>query len=88
VPLRLETLVSVGPSARRRVPMEFRAVIALCEEPRSVAEIAALLAVPLGVAKVLVGDMAELDLIMVHTTTAATPTRALMRRVLDGLRRL
>ena len=37
---------------------EHRSIAELCAEPRSVAEVATLLSVPLGVAKVLLGDMA------------------------------
>ena len=41
---------------------EHRSIAELCAEPRSVAEVATLLSVPLGVAKVLLGDMANLGL--------------------------
>jgi hypothetical protein len=50
-----------------------------------------LLSLPLGVARVLLGDMAGLGLINVHETASAngdTPDLALMERVLSGLRRL
>ena len=60
--LAIETLVSVSGRARGhldRLPMEHRAVAdLLVEQTRSVAEVAALLALPLGVARVLLGDMA------------------------------
>jgi hypothetical protein len=68
-----------------------RAVLELCREPKSVAEVAALVAVPLGVAKVLLGDMADRGMIVVHeaaTDAGDVPTQALMERVLIGLRRL
>lgn len=68
-----------------------RVVLDLCREPRSVAEVAALVAVPLGVAKVLLGDMADRGMIIVHeaaTDAGDAPTQALMERVLTGLRRL
>ncbi|MBT2413969.1 DUF742 domain-containing protein [Streptomyces sp. ISL-12] len=67
------------------------AVLDLCREPRSVAEVAALVAVPLGVAKVLLGDLADRGLIVVHeaaTDFGDVPTHALMERVLIGLRQL
>jgi predicted kinase len=35
-----------------------RMIVDLCAQPRSVAEVAALLSVPLGVARVLLGDLA------------------------------
>ncbi|WP_369794441.1 DUF742 domain-containing protein [Kutzneria sp. 744] len=55
------------------------------------AEIAALLSIPLGVSKVLVGDMAGLGLVFVHAADTAgdgVPNLGLMERVLSGLRRL
>jgi hypothetical protein len=93
--LQLETLVSTSPRGRDELGLlafEHRAVAELCEDVRSVAEVAALLSVPLGVAKVLVGDMAGLGLVVVHQTGASSgdvpDLLALMERVLSGLRRL
>jgi Protein of unknown function (DUF742) len=62
----------------------------LCRRARSVAEIAAYLRMPLGVARVLVGDMAQEGLVRVHQAQASTdrPDLALMQRVLNGLRNL
>lgn len=92
--LQIETLVSTSRRGREQLALlqlEHRAVADLCQEARSVAEVAALLKVPLGVAKVLVGDMAGIGLVAVHesgTTHGAVPDLALMERVLSGLRRL
>ncbi|WP_433785895.1 DUF742 domain-containing protein [Actinomycetospora sp. CA-101289] len=92
--LAVETLVSVGTPGRdpSRIPRyEHRAVAELCREPRSVAEVAALLTLPLGVARVLIGDMASQGTVVVHQTASTSgdvPDRALMERVLSGLRRL
>jgi hypothetical protein len=90
--LEIETLVSAVdwdyPGAMKA---EYHEVIGLVAKPRSVAEIAALLRLPLGVAKVLLGDMAERGLIDVHrtaTTDGELPDLGLMERVLAGLRRL
>ncbi|GAA5111790.1 DUF742 domain-containing protein [Haloechinothrix salitolerans] len=89
----VETLVS----ARQQVTGtedalrdEHRRVLELCEQPRSVTEIAALLSVPLGVAKTLLGAMVEEDLVVVHRAggSAAGPDLALMERVLRGLKKL
>lgn len=71
--------------------VEYHAVLAACRRPKSVAEVATSLSVPLGVAKVLLGDMAELGLVIVQNVSAVgdgRPALALMERVLDGLRRL
>jgi hypothetical protein len=92
--LQLETLVSTSPRGRDQLGLltfEHRSVAELCEHVRSVAEVAALLAVPLGVAKVLVGDMAGMGLVVVHQSAGNNgdvPDLALMERVLSGLRRL
>jgi hypothetical protein len=92
--LAIETLLSTSQRGREQMmmmTMEHRSVAQLCEQTRSVAEVAALLSVPLGVARVLLGDMAGLGLLMVHQTTSSTgkgPDLALMERVLGGLRRL
>ena len=92
--LAIETLISLGPQGRdpsRLQQYEHRAVADLCREPRSVAEVAALLKLPLGVARVLLGDMASQGTVVVHQTAStsdAGPDRALMERVLSGLRRL
>jgi hypothetical protein len=88
--LAVETLVSAVPMAvRDPEPGEHRAVVDLCREPRSVAEVAALLGVPLGVARVWLGDLAATGAVAVHRSAgAAGPDMALMERVLTGLHRL
>jgi hypothetical protein len=92
--LEIETLVTTSQRGREQLALlqlEHRAVADLCQQARSVAEVAALLKVPLGVAKVLVGDMAGIGLVAVHesvSTHGAIPDLALMERVLSGLRRL
>ncbi len=88
--LSIETMVSAAPTPPRPVEdEEHRAVIVLCADPRSVAEIAAIVQIPLGVARVLVGDLADSGAVIVHrTVSAAGPDLALMERILGGLRRL
>ncbi|QJY46189.1 DUF742 domain-containing protein [Pseudonocardia broussonetiae] len=92
--LAIETLVSTSQRGRDQMGLlqvEHRAVAELCEATRSVAEVAALLSLPLGVARVLLGDMAGLGVVTVHQTASSAgnvPDLALMERVLSGLRRL
>jgi hypothetical protein len=92
--LKLETLISStddGQNETRLLQLEHRVVSALCRYPLSVAEVAAKLSVPLGVARVVLSDMAELGLISIHRTFADDDIAAhlvLMERVLSGLRRL
>jgi hypothetical protein len=88
--LSVETLVSAvpqgGPPGLTGV---HRALLGLCREPRSVAELSARLGVPLGVARVLVGDLAATGAVAVHRVAGTDgPDLALMQRVLSGLRRL
>ncbi len=92
--LALETLVSTSEHGRDMATLtseEHRAVSELCCAPRSGAEVAALLCLPLGVARVLLADMADIGLVVVHRSangSGDTPDMALMERVLSGLRRL
>lgn len=94
VDFQIETMVSTsehGENIEALTQTEHRSIAELCAEPRSVAEVATLLSVPLGVAKVLLGDMAKLGLVIVHKTATGGGNKAhlmLMERVLSGLRRL
>ncbi|MBI4943689.1 MAG: DUF742 domain-containing protein [Actinobacteria bacterium] len=66
-------------------------VIGLCVDTTSVAEIAARLSVPIGVARVIIADMVDLGLVEVGKTSANTGDErdpAFLRRVLSGLQRL
>ncbi|BBY17384.1 DUF742 domain-containing protein [Mycolicibacterium litorale] len=67
-------------------------ILGLCAQRPSVAEIAARLSVPLGVARVLVGDLVAQGYLRVHTTLDESATfderRELIGRTLRGLRAL
>ena len=67
---------------------EAQAICRICTRSRSVAEIAANLHVPLGVSRVLVGDLADAGLVLVHGTSDEAPNTDLLERVLGGLRKL
>jgi uncharacterized protein DUF742 len=67
---------------------EAQAICALCQDSRSVAEVAANLKVPIGVARVLIGDLVREGLVMVHERSDDAPDTVLLERVLSGLRRL
>jgi hypothetical protein len=62
-------------------------IAALCHDILSIAEVSAKLHVPLGVIRVLVGDMADEHLVMVHRPAHAGDRRdlVLLERVLYGL---
>ncbi len=66
------------------------AIVEVCRRMRTIAEISALLKLPLGVVRVLVSDLADQGRIRVYGTGhgPGRPERALLERVLGGLRRL
>jgi len=70
--------------------MESRAIVEMCARPKSLAEIGAALRVPVGVARVLVGDLANGGHLEVHLPRTADgdggPGHAILGRLLDGLR--
>ncbi|WP_199730673.1 DUF742 domain-containing protein [Amycolatopsis panacis] len=97
--LELETLISTqdhvaagGFPEAAAEQIESVSIMEECRTPRSVAEIAAALRVPLGVARVLISDAADAGLVTVHRTISgqdgAEAHLVLMERVLSGLRRL
>ncbi len=91
--LPLEALISTTTTARNEsgtLTPEWQAISDLCREWRSVAEISALLRMPLGVARVLVADMSEQGLVQIRSSlnNDARPNTNLLERVLSGLRKL
>jgi len=92
--LAVETLVvstEAGrePSAVRSV--EHIGIVRLCARMHSVAEVSALLQLPLGVARVLLADMVDEGLVEVHHNPTAEdghPDLPLLERVLAGLHNL
>lgn len=67
-------------------------ILRICTEPRSVAEVAALIGTPLGVARVLVADLEAEGLVQVSDSRAGgrepAQDRSILQRVRDGLRDL
>lgn len=92
--LAIEALVSTserGKAPDAAVRPEHRSICGLCLDTRSVAEVAAHLRLPLGVARVLIGDMAGMGLVLIHQSGMVVgdrPSIEFMERVLSGLRRL
>jgi hypothetical protein len=88
VHLRVESLVAAtGTPPEGTLQFEHAAILALCRTPISVAEVAARVPVPLGVAQVLVGDLADAGLVRVHESTP-TATPELLLRMIDAVRAL
>ncbi|WP_433858429.1 DUF742 domain-containing protein [Streptomyces kronopolitis] len=93
--LAIEALVSTtaDPSRMQGQLPEHQRICHLCREIKSVAEISALLSIPLGVARILVADLAEAGLVAIHQpggddTAGGQPDVTLLERVLSGLRKL
>jgi hypothetical protein len=95
IALPLEAPIQADESARDHdwPPNDVREeIVKLCANRPSVAEIAARLSLPLGVARVLVGDLVETGHVRVLTTldddSSAEERRELIGRALRGLRAL
>jgi hypothetical protein len=70
---------------------EHLAILELCVRPHSVAEISAKLRLPLGVVRVLLGDLLDHGLIVVRkpaVTNHQTPNEHVLKEVLHGLKAL
>jgi hypothetical protein len=94
VELAIETLVkstTLGRTAAPRLALERQRIALMALDPLSVAEISAHLSVPLGVARVLVGDMIEEGLLDAHQLDAKKDQHldvSILERVLVGLEAL
>lgn len=91
--LQIETMVSAShdtPKDLLTLSPECQSILGYCRDWRSVAEISAVLRMPLGVARVLIGDMAVDGLVRVHQADHGDgrPDLSLLERVLSGLRKL
>jgi hypothetical protein len=83
----LETQVSSHPGAlSARLSPEQRAIVHLCAEPLSVAEISARLRMHLGVTRILVGDLSAAGHLDVHVLENDFPDPETIMRVIRGLR--
>ena len=68
---------------------EHRQLLQLCRTPAAVADLASQVDLPLGVVRVLLGDLRLQGLISVVSTSGqSTPQESVLRSVLDGLRAL
>ena len=87
--LEIEALVATTSQGEwtPKLTVEQRAIAMLCHDLLSIAEISAHLRLPLGVTRVLVGDMADERLVVVYRPAQAAdrPDLALLERVLYGL---
>jgi hypothetical protein len=75
----------------RHATPEDRKIIELCQTPTSVAELAARLGTPVGVVRVLVGDLSDAQMVQVRQTTEERAEHRdvrLLERLLEGIRAL
>jgi hypothetical protein len=93
--LAIEALISTtaDPAQLMGLLPEHQRICHLCREVKSVAEVSALLSMPLGVARILVADLAEAGLVAIHQpggdeSNGGAPDVTLLERVLSGLRKL
>jgi hypothetical protein len=91
--LQIEAMVAASDYEARDLSVlspECQAILGFCRDWRSVAEVSAVLRMPLGVARVLIADMAVQGLVRVHQLDHAhgRPDLNLLERVLSGLRKL
>lgn len=86
--LRIETQVVATPNAHTTaLSFERYRIVELCRTPLAVAEIAAALGLPLGVARVLVADLAVNGLVTVHKPVTSV-SRTTIERILERVHAL
>ncbi len=91
--LALEALVTATVYEPRDLSVlapECQSILQFCVDWRSVAEISAVLRLPLGVARILVADMSADGLVRIHQRddSEGRPDLNLLERVLSGLRKI
>jgi hypothetical protein len=87
--LPIESLVTATERPCAELEPEYRAIVGMAKRPVSLVEIGAALRVPVGVARVLVGDLADSGHLVLHApppTFDGNPTPEILTRLLEGLR--
>lgn len=90
--LQFESMVAItdsGSQALGTLTFERKKIVCLCDRALSVAEISATLHVPIGVAKVLVGDLICDGFLQLYDAPSdVTQDLSLVRELIDGIRNL
>jgi Protein of unknown function (DUF742) len=92
--LAIEDLVSAtrtGLWELHTLDPQHRQIVESCQRPLSIAEISALLGIPLGVTRILVSDLTDAGMVLVHRNDAdqdGRPSVELLERVLERLQAL
>lgn len=88
----MEALIRAMPQPWVELDDVNAAIVSLCRQSPSVAEIASLMDLPLGVARVLVADLVAAGHVQVlatlHENSTDSERRELIERVLSGLREI
>jgi hypothetical protein len=90
--LPMESLVTATEHAKQvdNLRKEYRVILDMAARPVSLVEVGAALDVPVGVARVLVSDLADANYLAVHEPLDSDgdgrPSAAVLTRLLDGLR--
>jgi hypothetical protein len=88
-PLDMITLMLAVKSGTAAMAPEVLEILRMCRRPRSVAEVAAGLDLPLAVLKVLAGDLIEEGYLIYRAAWAETDKDVtILQEVLDGIRKL
>ena len=93
VHLEIEAMVAASyyeAASMSQLSPECQAILEFCRDWRSVAEVSAVLQMPLGVARILIGDLAVEGLVRIQQLNhdQGRPDIRLLERVLSGIRRL
>jgi Protein of unknown function (DUF742) len=87
--LNMITMVTALSSAEHpAMAPEHQAILDACQSPQSVAEVAAVLGLPLGVIKILLGDLVEQGLVTYRQPYRGIPDRVLLRSLREAVTRL
>jgi hypothetical protein len=85
--LRIETMVrTVRDPVPGSLPSEQEAMVRLCREPQSIAEVAARLNLVLGVATIIAGDLVTEGLLEVHHTDPVDIELDALTRMIERVR--
>jgi Protein of unknown function (DUF742) len=87
--LPIESIVTATDRGSYDLEPEYRTIVRMAVRPVTLVEIGAALGVPVGVARVLVGDLAASGHLAVHgapSTADGNPTPEILTRLLEGLR--
>ncbi len=87
----IDMVAAVGRGAAEQPGLEpeHRQLLTLCQRPMAVADLASEIDLPLGVVRVLLGDLCQRGLVrVVRRTDSRDAEESILRSVLDGLRAL